>query len=121
MKVNSSYISKAVGLFTITVGCFVLARWVYNIPSFKNILPGIVSMKFNTAVCFIPSGIVPYLLYTNVGYQFRKNSTYDFLLPGSGYNSNKFKRLLNEFAGKSLEAESTTKLISLIIYEVTRF
>ena len=62
MKVNTNYITKTASLLTIAAGCLVLAGWFFNIPSFKTVLPGIVSMRFNAAVCFILSGIALYLL-----------------------------------------------------------
>jgi hypothetical protein len=64
LKNSSAFITKVASLITIVVGCFVFAGWFFDIPSFKSILPGIVSIKFNTAVCFILSGIALYLLET---------------------------------------------------------
>src|SRR5665213_1540604 len=61
MKVNTNYITKTASLLTIATGCLVLAGWLFNIPYFKTVLPGIVSMRFNAAVCFILSGIALYL------------------------------------------------------------
>ena len=55
------YITRGAGLLTIIMGCLVLAGWFFDIPSFKSVLPGIISMKFNTALCFILSGIALYL------------------------------------------------------------
>ncbi len=62
MKTNNYHISKAAGILTIAAGCLVIAGWFFNIETFKNILPGTVSMKFNTAVCFILCGIALLLL-----------------------------------------------------------
>jgi|GEM_PF-1767298 len=64
MKVNTNYITKTASLLTIAAGCLVLAGWLFNIPYFKTVLPGIVSMRFNAAVCFILSGIALYLFNT---------------------------------------------------------
>lgn len=46
-----------INLFTIVIGIVVMAGWVFHIPVFKQIVPGFVSMVFNTAVCFILFGI----------------------------------------------------------------
>ena len=39
-----------------TVGCFGLLGWVFNFASFKQIMPGLATMKANTALCFILAG-----------------------------------------------------------------
>jgi len=80
----------------------VLARWFLDIPSFKSLLHGIASIKFNTTLCFILSIIVLYLIKKAVGLQCQKNSTYDFLFSGIEYNINEFTQMINEFLGKSL-------------------
>jgi PAS domain S-box-containing protein len=54
--------SKTASLITILGGCFVLVGWMYNIPFLKTELPGINSMKFNTACCFISTGFTLYIL-----------------------------------------------------------
>jgi PAS domain S-box-containing protein len=64
--------TKNASIFTIVAGCFILAGWVFNIPAFKSVLPGIISIKFNTALCFILSGIALYLMDKPVGNQPRK-------------------------------------------------
>lgn len=40
----------------------VIAGWLFDIPLFKSIFPTTISMKFNTAICFIISGIALWLL-----------------------------------------------------------
>ncbi|MBK5271845.1 MAG: hypothetical protein JJE22_12610, partial [Bacteroidia bacterium] len=72
MKTNNSYITRGTALFTIAIGCLVLLGWFSDIPAFRSILPGSISMKFNTAVCFILSGITLYLLDLPAGNQVRK-------------------------------------------------
>lgn len=56
------FISKIAAAITILVGLLVLAGWVFNVPVLKSVLPGIVEMKFNTAIFFILSGVALYLL-----------------------------------------------------------
>jgi PAS domain S-box-containing protein len=62
MKTITTHITRATGVFTMLAGILVLAGWVFDIHSLKSVLPGIVSMKFNTAVCFVLSGLALSLL-----------------------------------------------------------
>jgi two-component system, cell cycle sensor histidine kinase and response regulator CckA len=50
-------ISLYISLFIITGGCAVLAGWALDIPFLRSILPNYVTMKANTAVCFILIGL----------------------------------------------------------------
>ena len=45
------------GLFAVVAGVAVLAGWLFEIPSLKSVLPGVVAMKANTAVGFILAGL----------------------------------------------------------------
>ena len=57
---TSSLIKRVVVLIAIVTGCIVLAGWFFNIPSFKNLLPRYGTMRINTAICFILSGLALY-------------------------------------------------------------
>ncbi len=48
--------------FIIIMGLAVIGGWIMNIPFLKTVLPGYVSMKINTAICFVLSGIAFFLL-----------------------------------------------------------
>jgi signal transduction histidine kinase len=48
---------QTVAVFTIFVGIAVIVGWLFNIELLKTILRGYASMKFNTAACFILSGV----------------------------------------------------------------
>lgn len=55
-------VSKGLALFVAITGVIVVLGWIFNIGILKSILPGWVTMKFNTAVCFVLSGIILYLI-----------------------------------------------------------
>lgn len=57
-------ISEIAGIFTAVIGLLVLAGWLFNIPSMKSVLPGLVTMKANTAVCFALIGFSLWSLQT---------------------------------------------------------
>ncbi len=63
MKVNLQFLYKAAGLLVIAAGVIVLTGWFFDIPAFISVFPGLISMRFNTAVCFIISGFALYLLH----------------------------------------------------------
>ncbi|MCL1472263.1 sensor histidine kinase [Argonema antarcticum] len=48
--------SKKAGITVFLIGCVVITGWIFDITILKSILPGLVSMKANTAICFILSG-----------------------------------------------------------------
>lgn len=50
-------LSKNISLFIIGVGCFVLIGWAMDISALKSVLPGLASMKSNTALLFVLCGI----------------------------------------------------------------
>lgn len=60
MKIHK--VSKGLAIFTAIAGAIVMLSWIFDIGILKSILPEWVTMKFNTAVCFVLSGIVLYLI-----------------------------------------------------------
>lgn len=48
--------------FIIIMGLAVITGWIMDIPLLKTMFPGYVSMKINTAICFVLSGIAFFLL-----------------------------------------------------------
>ena len=55
-------VSKGLALFVALSGAIVMLGWIFDICILKSILPGWVTMKSTTAVCFILSGITLYLI-----------------------------------------------------------
>ncbi|MBP6759538.1 MAG: hypothetical protein KA133_09825, partial [Flavobacterium sp.] len=47
-----------VGIFIIILALSVITGWLFDIPVLKSILPGFISMKINTAICFLLSGAI---------------------------------------------------------------
>jgi len=45
-----------IGLLGIVTGIVVIIGWLFNLPGFETIYPHYVSMRFNTALCFILLG-----------------------------------------------------------------
>jgi PAS domain S-box-containing protein len=53
------------GIFSALAGIFVILGWIYNVPFLKSLNPGYISMKPNTALCFIFIGI-PLLILSKI-------------------------------------------------------
>lgn len=49
-------------LFTMLIGCVVLIGWAFDLVALKSILPSFVTMKANTAIGFVLSGLSLFLL-----------------------------------------------------------
>src|SRR5436190_11735323 len=54
----SSYrkFSRVASALVLTVGILVLAGWLFEIPALKSIIPGLATMKVNTALAFTLAG-----------------------------------------------------------------
>ncbi|MCL1475621.1 methyl-accepting chemotaxis protein [Argonema antarcticum] len=59
--------SRKASIAVIAIGCIVIIGWMFNIPLFKSILPGLVTMKANTALCFIFAGAALWLWHKSQG------------------------------------------------------
>ncbi|MBD0363632.1 MAG: hypothetical protein ICV55_12815, partial [Coleofasciculus sp. C3-bin4] len=56
-------VPKAASTIIIFVGGMVLVGWMVDIAIFKTVLPGLVTMKANTALAFLLSGVSLWLLH----------------------------------------------------------
>ena len=50
-------LSRLSAALVIVVGCLVIVGWLFNIAPLTSVLPGLATMKFNTALAFILSGV----------------------------------------------------------------
>ncbi|RTY95746.1 PAS domain-containing sensor histidine kinase [Flavobacterium sp. GT3R68] len=56
MTLFKRYIAETAAISTIAISCLGLIGWFFDITLFKSVLPHMVSMKFNSALCFLMSG-----------------------------------------------------------------
>lgn len=55
-------ITRSLSLVVLLIGIVTIYGWVFNVPVFKSVIPDSISMKFNTALCFILLGISLFIL-----------------------------------------------------------
>ena len=49
--------AQAVAYAVIAIGALVVAGWIFDLEPLKRILPGLVALKVNTALCFVLAGL----------------------------------------------------------------
>src|SRR5262245_19802525 len=54
---SATFWSQAASVFAILVGSLVLVGWIFDISALKSVLPGLATMKVNTAIAFVLAGI----------------------------------------------------------------
>jgi hypothetical protein len=69
---NKRRIAKAVSLVVSLAGVLVMIGWIFDISILKSIFPAWVSMKFDTAITFLLSGITLYFIIRAVEGEFDK-------------------------------------------------
>lgn len=57
------WFSKAASIIVFLIGFTVILGWQFDIALLKSILPGLVTMKVNTAICFMLSGVAIWFLH----------------------------------------------------------
>ena len=65
-------IAKGLSLVVIIAGIMVITGWILDIGILKSISPAWVSMKFDTAIAFVLSGITLYFIVRAVEGEFDK-------------------------------------------------
>ncbi len=60
--------SRWVSLLALLLGSIVMVGWMFNIPELKSVVPGLVSMKVNTASGFLLSGLSLTLWHVHTGH-----------------------------------------------------
>lgn len=59
MKINyKNSILISAGIFVIVLALLVITGWIFDIPIFRSVFLGFVSMKINTAICLFFSGMI---------------------------------------------------------------
>lgn len=58
---KKTLLPSVIGLLLICLGSSVIFGWVFHIPMLISIIPGYINMVFNTALCFILSGLAVFL------------------------------------------------------------
>jgi hypothetical protein len=69
---NKGKIAKGLSLVVIITGILVIIGWLFDIGILKSILPAWVSMKFDTAIAFVLSGVTLYFIARAVEGEFDK-------------------------------------------------
>ncbi|KAB8319658.1 PAS domain S-box protein [Tolypothrix campylonemoides VB511288] len=81
-------VAQAASVFVIFIACVVLSGWVFDIALLKSVLPGLVTMKVNTAIAFLLSGVSLWLLLKqNTGKTSSSPSLPDSLTPSLPHSS----------------------------------
>lgn len=68
-------LAQVMAIGTVGLGALVLVGWLFDIQAFKSILPGFVSMKANTALCFALCGTALLVGYLSRPSAWKKNWT----------------------------------------------
>lgn len=75
---NNQQMAKAFSVIVIVVSVLVMVGWFFDIGVLKSILPGWVTMKFTTALCFFLSGLILFFIGERLK---EKSSLFQVALP----------------------------------------
>ncbi len=72
--------AQVMGMLTVLLGLTVLAGWALGLETLKSVIPGYVTMKANTAVCFVLSGLSLLIGYLSRPRGWKKKAAFSLAL-----------------------------------------
>jgi PAS domain S-box-containing protein len=99
---RQKHLSQAAGALVILLGLLVLAGWIWNLEGLKSLMPGIVSMKANSAVCFVLAGVALLLHAVSQSLALSPESTLAYSTGGKAAGRSLPQMLLVQIAARVL-------------------
>lgn len=69
VEIKRTLLPSLIGLLLSSLGSLVMLGWYFHIPVLISVIPGYINMVFNTALCFVLSGLAIYLSQNKSDYQ----------------------------------------------------
>ncbi len=64
-SVALDWFTRGGAVFVASVGLAVVCGWLFDIPPLKSVMPGLATMKLNSACAFVAAGVALWLLHTS--------------------------------------------------------
>ncbi len=80
MAIKRTLFPSVLGLLLVGLGLLAILGWYFHLPSLISVIPGYINMVFNTALCFILSGLGIYLSQNKPDYQNRIYTIFGMLI-----------------------------------------